>query len=146
MKWRAKGRLRTVLVYGLALGGFVRAQRPAAESAPMPEETEKNVEAPCLEPPALGGWEEGTFARKLERKSAHQPHYKPGAMLCSLELKDKFVLFVQDTFDPVSFLAASFNAGIDQAGNQDSTFGQGAAQLSAPSRPTSFAMDRAVSG
>jgi hypothetical protein len=131
----SKGRVTRVLVYGLALGGFVRAQPPAAEPPPMVEKTEQNVEAPCLEPPALVGWEDyrgpfqkvvGTFARKLERKSAHQPHYKAGAMLCSLELKDKFFLFVQDTFDPVSFLGAGFNAGIDQAGNQDPTFGQGA--------------------
>jgi hypothetical protein len=43
-----------------------------------------------------------------------------------LEVKDKFALFIQDTFDPVSFLAAGFNAGLDQAANNDSTFGQGA--------------------
>ena len=48
-------------------------------------------------------------------------------MLCSLEVKDKFMLFVRDTFDPVSFLAAAFNAGSDQAANRDPTFGQGAA-------------------
>lgn len=127
---------KTVLTAGLALGGFVRAQ-PQAEPTPIPEKTEKNVAAPCLEPPPLVGWEDyrgpfqkvvGAFARKLERKSAHQPRrYKAGAMLCSLEVKDKFFLFVQDTFDPVSFLGAGFNAGMDQAGNRDSTFGQGAA-------------------
>jgi len=27
----------------------------------------------------------GTFGRKLERKTVHPPHYKPGVMLCSLE-------------------------------------------------------------
>jgi hypothetical protein len=69
----------------------------------------------------------GLFGRKLERKSVHAPHYKPGAVLCTLELKDKFILFVQDTFDPVTFLNASFNAGISQAKNDEPTFGQGAA-------------------
>ncbi len=69
----------------------------------------------------------GTFARKLERKTVHPPHYKPGAILCSLRPKDKFALFVQDTFDPVTLLAAGFSAGLDQAENQDPTFGQGAA-------------------
>src|SRR5207302_1141999 len=39
----------------------------------------------------------------------------------------KFVLFVHDTFEPVTFLAAGFNAGLDQAENQDPTFGQGGA-------------------
>lgn len=69
----------------------------------------------------------GIFARKLERKSAHPPHYKPGALLCSLQLKDKFVLFVMDSIDPVSFLGAGFNAGLAQAQDEDPTFGQGAA-------------------
>jgi hypothetical protein len=69
----------------------------------------------------------GLFARGLERKAVHPPHYKPGVALCSLELKDKFFLFVRDSFDPVTFLTSAFNAGIDQAHNEDPTFGQGAA-------------------
>lgn len=68
----------------------------------------------------------GVFARKLERKAVHPPHYKPGAVLCTLEPKDKLSLFVQDTFDPVTFLYVGFNAGLGQAGDQDPTFGQGA--------------------
>ncbi len=64
-------------------------------------------------------------ARKLERRTAHQPHYKPGAVLCSLETKDKFLLFVNDTLDPITFLAAGFGAGIDQAADYDPQFGQG---------------------
>ena len=69
----------------------------------------------------------GVFARDLNRKAVHPPHYKPGLALCSLELKDKFLLFVSDSFDPVTFMAAGFNAGLSQAANQDPTFGQGAA-------------------
>jgi hypothetical protein len=61
----------------------------------------------------------------LERKSVHPPHYKTGVVLCSLELKDKFYLFVRDSYDPVSFLGAGFNAGLSQAQNLDSPFGQG---------------------
>ena len=56
----------------------------------------------------------------------HPPRYKPGTVLCSLEAKDKFMLFVRDTFDPISFLEAGFNAGLDQASNRDPMFGQGA--------------------
>jgi hypothetical protein len=67
------------------------------------------------------------FARRLERKSVHPPHYKPGAVLCTLELKDKVLLFVSDTIDPVTFLGAGFNAGIGQAENDDRSYGQGAA-------------------
>jgi hypothetical protein len=90
---------------------------------------------PCIEPPPMIKWEDyrgplqkvvGPFAARLERRSAHAPRYKPVTVLCSLEVKDKFILFVQDTFDPISFLSAGFNAGTDHAANQDSTFGQGA--------------------
>ena len=69
----------------------------------------------------------GLFTQQLERKSVHPIHYKPGLKLCSLELKDKFILFVRGSFDPVTFLGASFSAGISQAQNQDGRFGQGAA-------------------
>ena len=120
----------------LVLGGLVRAQEPADALVPEQERTTRNASAPCLEPTPLVRWADyqgpyqkvvGTFARKLERKAAHSPHFKPGTVLCSLEVKDKFVLFVQDTLDPVSFLFAGFKAGLNQAANQDPTFGQGAA-------------------
>jgi len=68
----------------------------------------------------------GTFARPLERKAVHPPHYKPGLRLCTLKLKDKFALFVQDSIDPVTFLATGFNAGLDQAQDSDRSYGQGA--------------------
>src|SRR6266576_7144238 len=95
---------------GLA-GGVVCAQRPPAPPLPPPaapshEEATKNVAAPCVEPPPMVRLEDydgplkktvGTFARPLERKSVHPPHYKPGAVLCTLKLKDKFKVFVQDS-------------------------------------------------
>jgi len=108
-------------------------QQPAA--APFNEEATKNVAAPCVEPSPMVRLEDydgplkkvvGTFARPLERKAVHPPNYKPGAKLCTLKLKDKFVLFVQDSFDPVTFLATGFNAGLDQAENSDPSYGQGA--------------------
>jgi hypothetical protein len=118
----------------LAWNGLMEAHQPASVGS-LREEARRNSAAPCLEPPPLVRWEdyrgplqkvEGIFARKLERKSVHPPHYKTGVALCSLEVKYKFRLFVQDTFDPVSFLSAGFNASLDQAANRDPTFGQGA--------------------
>jgi hypothetical protein len=44
-----------------------------------------------------------------------------------LTTKGKFILFVEDSVDPVAFLGAGFNAGIDQAEDTDHSFGQGAA-------------------
>ena len=124
---------------GLA-GGVVCAQGPPAPplpppAAPLHEEATKNVAAPCVEPPPMVRLEDydgplkktvGTFARPLERKAVHPAHYKPGAILCTLKLKDKFELFVQDSLDPVTFLATAFNAGLDQAEDSDPSYGQGA--------------------
>lgn len=74
----------------------------------------------------------GVIGQKVERRTVHLPHergprYKPNAVLCSLEIKDKFILFVHDSVDPFTFLAAGFNAGISQAANDDAPFGQGGA-------------------
>jgi hypothetical protein len=103
---------------------------PASQEEPL-----KNVAVPCMEPPPLLKWQDyhgplqkvvGAFAGKLELKAAHPPHYKTGTVLCSLDVKDKFSLFVRDTFNPISFLGAAFNASLDQASNRDRSFGQGA--------------------
>lgn len=67
----------------------------------------------------------GTLAGKLDRTSVHQPNYKPGEVLCSLGVKDKFILAVEDTIDPVTLLDVAFNSGLDQAENAEARFGQG---------------------
>ena len=145
LTWSALGRAQVAFPEAIAddaLPGVVlsdatslhAALAPSSGSAP-PEETTKTVARPCLQPPQLLSWEDyhgpfekvvGAFARKLELKSVHPPRYKPGTIWCSLEVKDKFTLFVRDTFDPISFFEAAFNAGLDQASNRDPTFGQGA--------------------
>jgi hypothetical protein len=48
-------------------------------------------------------------------------------VLCSLTVKDKFFLFVRDSYDPGTFVSAGFWAGISQAANWDAPFGQRAA-------------------
>jgi hypothetical protein len=108
---------------GVPLPGSIQRQQATEPAAPS-----------CLEPPPILKWQDyqgpfqkavGVFASKLELKSAHPPHYKSGTVLCALEVKDKFLLFVRDTFDPISFLGAAFEAGLDQESNRDPTFGQG---------------------
>jgi hypothetical protein len=129
------------LLAGLA-GGVVCAQeppalpqQPPATSAHLPEEASKNVTAPCVQPAPMVRLEDyngplkklvGTFARPLERKAVPLPNYKPGLKLCTLKLKDKFALFVQDSLDPVTFLGAGFDAGMDQAEDTDPSYRQGA--------------------
>jgi hypothetical protein len=110
-------------------------QQPPAASVPLQPEATMNVAAPCVQPAPMVRLEDydgplkkvvGTFARPLERKAVHPPHYKPGLRLCTLKLKDKFALFLQDSIDPVTFLATGFNAGLDQAQDSDRSYGQGA--------------------
>src|SRR5207302_9933895 len=100
-------------------------QLPAAPSL-LQKEATKTVTEPCVQPAPMVRLEDyngplkkvvGTFARPLERKAVHPPHYEPGVKMCTLKFKDKFALFVQDAFDPVTFLATGFNAGLDQAEN-----------------------------
>jgi len=111
-------------------------QQPPPPAQPIPEQTQLSPVAPCLQPPPIVRWQDyqgplkkvvGAFGRKLERKSVGTPHYKSGAVLCSLTLGGKFLLFAGDTFDPITFLSVGFNSGIDQAQNNQPAFGQGAA-------------------
>jgi hypothetical protein len=72
----------------------------------------------------------GRWSLRAETRAQIVPsphHYKPGTALCSLTLGGKFLLFTEDTFDPITFLSVGFNAGIAQAQNSDPSFGQGAA-------------------
>ena len=110
--------------------------QPAVTAAPSQEAPEQKSVAPCVQPPPVVRWQDyqgplekvvGVFARRLERKAVHPPQYKPGVFLWSLSLQEKFILFAEDTFDPVTFLSVGFNAGLDQAQNTDKKFGQGAA-------------------
>jgi hypothetical protein len=142
IRFRILARMSFLSVLAGLAGGMVCAQepppppqQPPAPSVPLQQEASKNLAAPCVQPAPMVRWEDyngplgklvGTFARPLERKAVPLPHYKPGLKLCTLKLKDKFALFVQDSLDPVAFLGAGFDAGIDQAENTDPSYGQGA--------------------
>jgi hypothetical protein len=67
----------------------------------------------------------GTVGGKLERTAVHEPSFKPGEALCSLGMKDKFVLFVQDTIDPITVFTVAVSSALDQAENSEARFGQG---------------------
>lgn len=125
---------RVMVVAFLVNGCLVSYGQQQLPPVPAGEETAANPALLCVQPAPLVNWDDyngpfakvvGTFARKLERKAVHPPRYKPGVKLCSLEPAAKFVLFLHDSSDPISILSAGFNAGLDQASNQDPTFGQG---------------------
>jgi hypothetical protein len=129
-----------ILVAGLAGGVAVRAQemppnpQPPAAPADLPGQVVLNSAGQCVQPPPMVEFQDydgpfhkvlGTFTRKLDRQSVHLPHYRVGLVLCSLEIKDKFFLFLHDSVDPETVLGAGFDAGISQAENDDPSFGQG---------------------
>jgi hypothetical protein len=132
--------LGLVLVAALAGNSPVRAQEPPPNPQPptapadLPGQVVLNSAGQCVQPPPMvqlqdynGPFQKviGTFTRKLDRQSVHLPHYKGGLVLCSLQIKDKFFLFLHDSVDPETFLGAGFDAGISQAKNDDAPFGQG---------------------
>ncbi len=139
--------LTRIILWGVvACGMAVRAQElpaspappqgPPAQGVPGPNGPTTTTGSPCVQPPPLLRLQDydgplkktvGLLARKLDRTAVHPPHYQPGLELCALDVKDKFSLFVQDTIDPVTFVTAGFIAGLDQAENNDPSFGQGAA-------------------
>lgn len=103
------------------------------------EQVVQNPNAPCVQPPPPVTWRDykgpfaktvAVFAQRLERRSLGpnsqpQHHYKPGVLLCTLETRDKFWLFVHDSSDPVAFINAAWNAGVSQVQNNQPTFGRG---------------------
>ncbi len=103
----------------------------------MTEEVVQNPNAPCVQPPPPVTWQDyqgplaktvALFADRLERKSVGPPvhrHYKPGVLLCTLELRDRLWLFVRDSTDPVAFLSAAWNAGQSQVEDTPQDFGRG---------------------
>ncbi len=124
---------------GRAYGQGGPPAAPPAASASSPQNVAPPPSNPdlsaCVEPAPLLSLDEydgafkktiGFFARKLERKTAHRPHHRPGATLCSLDTGEKFRLFVDDTLEPGTFLVAGFYGGLSQAQNSDAKFGQGA--------------------
>ena len=143
LRLRTAARLLAPVV--VLLFAFLALNLPlAAQQEPSPDLsadavpqslTSNSLTEPCVEPPPIirlrdynGPLDKvvGFFAEKSERKAVHQPDYKPGVRLCSLGVKDKFVLFLRDSYDPVTFVDSGFNAGISQGFNWDPTFGQGA--------------------
>jgi hypothetical protein len=103
----------------------------------MGEEAVQNPNAPCVQPPPPVTYKDyqGPFAKtvyifadRLQRKSVGAPvhrQYKSGVLLCTLELKDKFWLFVRDSTDPVAFLNATYNGVIGSWQDTQPTFGHG---------------------
>jgi hypothetical protein len=102
-------------------GQFVLNPAAGGCVQPAPPVTWRDYQGPFAKTMAI-------FAQRLERRSVGPPslhHYKPGTLLCTLEVKDKFWLFVRDSTDPVAFLNAGYNAVIGQWQDSQPSFGTG---------------------
>jgi hypothetical protein len=68
-----------------------------------------------------------SITNKLEITTVHvsHQHHPQHPRVCSLTVREKFHLFVNDSFEPVTFLDAAWDAGWAQLGNNDPAFGQG---------------------
>ena len=135
-----------VLVLAIACCPWVDAQErpeppqqlpPTAPVPSVPEVAQISSVAPCLQPPPVVRWQDyegpfktlvGVVGRRLERNTVTPgTHYKPGTVFCSLTLKGKFIRFAENSTDPIAFLTAAFDAGIDQAEDTTPQYGQDAA-------------------
>jgi len=138
-----KIRLRQLALLGTVLGGSVLlAQTPPMPDSSIPEETIVSsvviqpATPPCARPAAVfdvddyNGPLSGLVARisqRIEVQTVHVPHHHQGVKLCSLDVSEKFHLFVDSTTQPVNFLGAAWDAGQSQLEWDDPTWGQGAA-------------------
>src|SRR6476646_7376353 len=100
-------------------GGAMCPQEPPASTQQLPTpsvQQQATMAPPCIQPapmPRMADYNGplqklvGSFARPLERKAVPPPpRYRSGVRLCTLNVRDKFALFVQDSLDPVTFLGA----------------------------------------
>jgi hypothetical protein len=120
----------------LLAGAMACAQSPTGGGSKIPCTQPQTNQIPCVQPAELFSVQDYTgpfrkvvlfVARKPEIRTAYSPSLQPGSRICALAPKQKFRLFVLDTFEPVTVIVAAFDAGIGQAADTDPTFGQGAA-------------------
>lgn len=120
------------IIFVLILSSPITAQQPTRTAPPRNAPKQQN---PCVQPARIFLMEEytgpfknlvGYFVRKPEIKTVHLRRAEAGQRICALTADQKFHLFIRNTFQPVTFIAAGFNAGIAQAEDNDPTFGQGA--------------------
>lgn len=136
-------------ILGALLCGLAAGQTPTPPASSEPPTSRAAVQpvttqpaepaanpAPCARPAELFDIDEydgpfnqlvARFTRKLEIKTVHAPRKKPHTPLCALSANEKFHLFMENTFEPVNFLDAGWDALQAQAANDDPTFGQGLA-------------------
>lgn len=106
---------------------------PDAASSQM-RGTRQNRSHGCLKPVRLFAIEDyngpfksvaASLVRRVENQTA-QNLQNSEMHICPLTVRQKLTLAGQNSIEPITFIAAGFSAGISQAADYDSHFGQGA--------------------
>jgi hypothetical protein len=119
--------MKAVLAFVISLNVAVVAQVVSGDAQ------DSNAVKACIEPQPVLRWEDyqgpmqniENLARKFDRQSDHKPAYKQGTVLCSREVKDRFVSFIENTIDPITLISTGFSAGLDHASHRDPSFRMG---------------------
>lgn len=106
---------------------------PNAASQPAAPAAAKNS---CMQPAQVFMMQEysgpfknlvGYFVRQPEIKTVHLQRGQPGSQICALKATEKLHLFYKNSINPFTFIVSGWNAGWDQAFDNDPSFGQGMA-------------------
>lgn len=118
---------------GILLSRAALSQTGTPQPGPMQQMPSKDD---CVQPAPLFSAEDydgplnkfvAYFSRKLEIKTVHGHDHSGKLKFCALRPSEKLRLFVDNNAEPVTFIVAGYNAGLDQASDNDHAFGQGAA-------------------
>lgn len=110
-----------------------QATLPDAASSQLAT-TAENRRYGCLKPVRLFAIEDydgpfkrvaASLVRRVENQTAQNPQ-NTEMRICPLTVEQKFTLAARNTIEPINILVAGFSAGISQAADYDSQFGQGA--------------------
>jgi hypothetical protein len=122
-----------IFAAALLLAGCSALAQTSRQGKSPPGAPTQEAQNPCIHPAPLVTVEDYTgpmrklvlfVARKPEIKTVQRPGLAEG-IVCALRPGQKFHLFVRNTFEPITIVAAAFDAGIEQASDSDPTFGQG---------------------
>jgi hypothetical protein len=120
------------LILAVLLAGLASLAQTNDQRTPRPGAVA--AQSPCIEPEPLVRIQDYTgpfrravllVARKPEIKTVQYASTQTGR-ICALMPGQKFHLFVRNTFEPVTVVAAAFDAALEQAADDDPSFGQGA--------------------
>jgi hypothetical protein len=128
-----RGAVLTAFLFVSCFAFSQAGQNSAQPQAPPSGQKAADALDPCVHPSPMVSVQDYTgpfrrvvlfVARKPEIKTVQTP--LQAGRICSLAPRQKFHLFIRNTFEPVTIISSAFDAGLAQAQDTDPTFGQGA--------------------